>query len=189
MWAVADHLLTRRLGEALRAHDAATGEHSRGVVRLSLAVAEELGVDGRQLRLVELGAMLHDVGKLAVPRGILTKPGPLDEEEWTVMRRHTITGQELIEEMAVTLAEVGEVVRASHERWNGHGYPDGLAGEAIPLAARIVVVADAHDAMTSDRPYRRALPAHLARDELRVNAGTQFDPAVVDAALAVLARD
>lgn len=176
------------LDRALGAHDAATHEHSRDVVDLSLAVADALGLDVYERRVVELSALLHDIGKLATPREVLDKPGPLDECEWDLMLRHTIDGQRMVERSDTSMAIIGQVVRSSHERWDGGGYPDGLAGQAIPLAARIVAVADAYSAMTSDRPYRRALPEDRARGDLRANAGTQFDPAVVDAALAALAR-
>lgn len=176
------------LGRALEAHDADTHEHSRDVVDLSLAVADALGVDGYERRVVELSALLHDVGKLAVPREVLDKPAPLDEREWVLMHRHTVDGQRMVEGSDTSMTFIGQVVRSSHERWDGGGYPDGLAGDAIPLAARIVAVADAYSAMTSDRPYRRALSEGCARGDLRANAGRQFDPAVVDAALAVLAR-
>ncbi|MGI8633024.1 MAG: HD-GYP domain-containing protein [Solirubrobacterales bacterium] len=175
------------LGRALEAHDAATQEHSRNVVDLSLAVADALDLDTHARRMVELSALLHDVGKLAIPRELLAKPGPLDEREWALMRRHTINGQRMVEGSETSMATIGHMVRSSHERWDGGGYPDGLAGEAIPLAARIVAVADAYSAMTTDRSYRRALSAREARGELRANAAKQFDPAVVDAALTVLA--
>jgi HD-GYP domain-containing protein (c-di-GMP phosphodiesterase class II) len=175
------------LGRALEAHDAATHEHSRNVVELSLAVADALDLDAHARRMVELSALLHDVGKLAIPRELLAKPGPLDEREWALMRRHTINGQRMVAGSDTSMATIGHIVRSSHERWDGGGYPDGLAGEAIPLAARIVAVADAYSAMTTDRSYRSALSAQEARGELRANAGKQFDPAVVDAALTVLA--
>ena len=177
------------LGRALHALDAGTHEHSRDVVELSLAVADALGLNAYERRVVELSALLHDIGKLAVPKEVLDKPGPLDEREWALMYRHTIDGQRMVEGSDTSMTIIGHVVRASHERWDGGGYPDGLAGPAIPLAARIVAVADAYSAMTSDRPYRRALPEDRARQDLRANAGTQFDPAVVDAALAALPRD
>lgn len=175
------------LSRALEAHDAETHEHSRDVVDLSLAVADALGLDAHGRRVVEFGALLHDVGKLAVAREVLDKAGPLDEREWALMHRHTIEGQRMVGGSDTSMATIGHVVRSSHERWDGCGYPDGLSGEAIPLAARVVAVADAYSAMTTDRPYRRALSAPEARRELGANAGTQFDPAVVDAALVVLA--
>ena len=176
------------LGRALEAHDAGTHEHSRDVVDLSLAVADALELDAYERRVVELSALLHDIGKLAIPREVLDKRGPLDECEWALMHRHTIDGQRMVEGSDTSMAIIGQVVRSSHERWDGGGYPDGLAGQAIPLAARIVAVADAYSAMTSDRPYRRAMSEARALGDLRANAGTQFDPAVVDAALAALAR-
>jgi HD-GYP domain-containing protein (c-di-GMP phosphodiesterase class II) len=176
------------LTRALEAHDVETHEHSRDVVDLSLAVADALNLDAHGRSVVELGALLHDVGKLAVAREVLHKVGPLDEREWALMHRHTIEGQRMVVGSDTSMATIGQVVRSSHERWDGWGYPDGLCGEAIPLAARVVAVADAYSAMTTDRPYRRALSAQEARRELGANAGTQFDPAVVDAALVVLAE-
>ena len=176
------------LGDVIEDDDNYTGEHSRGVVALAVEIADELGLDGRRRRLVEFGALLHDVGKVRVPKAILNKPGPLDDEEREVMRRHTIEGQRMLDRVGGDLADVGIVVRASHEHWDGGGYPDGLAGEAIPLAARIVASADAFSAMTTDRPYREAMSLERAIGELSANAGTQFDPDVVEALLRVLAR-
>jgi HD-GYP domain-containing protein (c-di-GMP phosphodiesterase class II) len=175
------------LGDVIEDDDAYTGEHTRGVVGLSIAVADALGVDAQTRRECELGALLHDVGKLRVPKAIINKPGPLDEDEWAVMRRHTVQGQAMLEQVGGVLVSVGLVVRASHERWDGTGYPDGLSGEAIPRAARIVAACDAYNAMTTDRAYRRSLPTEVAREELRDGAGTQFDPVVVAALLRVLA--
>jgi len=132
--------------------------------------------------------MLHDIGKMETPREILHKPGPLSEEEWEAMRAHTIAGQAMLDRVGGTLHDVGLVVRSVRERYNGDGYPDGLAGEQIPLAARVVTVAAAYSAMTMRRPYRAALSHEEAVDELCANVATQFDPQVVDAACAVLAR-
>ena len=151
------------------------------MVELTVAVADALGVDDETRRAAEFGALLHDVGKVAIPNEIINKPGPLDDEEWTIMKTHTIEGQRMLERVGGLLARVGVVVRASHERYDGGGYPDGLAGEAIPLAARIVSACDAFNAMTTDRSYRKALSLEVALAELRNNAGTQFDPDVVDA--------
>jgi putative nucleotidyltransferase with HDIG domain len=176
------------LGEVLTADDEYTGVHSQDVVVLALAVADELRVDADERRLVEFGAMLHDIGKINTPPQILNKPGPLTDEEWTVMRQHTIVGQRMLDRVGGTLHDVGRVVRASHERFDGGGYPDGLAGFDIPLAARIVAVADAYDAMTTSRPYRAPLSSDIALAELRANEGTQFDPLVVSAAIAALSR-
>jgi putative nucleotidyltransferase with HDIG domain len=166
------------LGDVVEADDAYTGSHSRGVVELSLAVAGRLGLDSRQKRNVEFAALLHDVGKIAVPKEIINKPGPLDDDEWKIMHRHTIEGEEMLKRVGGALAEVGEIVRASHEHYDGSGYPDGLLGEEIPIEARIVTCCDAYSAMTTTRSYRKAIPIEEAIAELRRCAGTQFDPEV-----------
>jgi two-component system cell cycle response regulator len=159
--------------------------HMHDVAELARTVGTRLGLDVEDIDVVVRAAELHDIGKVAVPDAILHKPGPLDEADWDFIRQHTIIGERIVG-AADALRPVGRVVRSSHERWDGGGYPDGLAGEAIPLGARIVLACDAWDAMTSDRTYRRALPADQAAGELRAHAGTQFDPAVVDALLAVV---
>ena len=174
------------LGDVLTSDDEYTGTHSQSVVELALTIADELGVDDDQRRLVEFGAMLHDIGKITTPDDILNKPGPLDDEEWDVMRDHTLAGQRLLDRVGGTLHDVGLVVRSSHEHYDGSGYPDGLAGAEIPLAARIVAVADAYSAMTTRRSYRDALDPRIALAELSANAGTQFDPVVAAAAIRVL---
>ena len=176
------------LGDVIEDDDQYTGMHSRGVVSLAVTVADELGLDDRRRRLVELGALLHDVGKIAIPKSIINKQGPLSDDEWALMRTHTIEGQRMLERVGGMLVEVGTVVRASHERWDGGGYPDGLAGVRIPLAARIVACADAFSAMTTDRPYRAAMSRAAAVEELRECAGTHFDPAVAEATIAVVLR-
>jgi response regulator RpfG family c-di-GMP phosphodiesterase len=170
------------LASALGARDAYTGEHAHAVVRLAGAVAARLGLDEAQRASVELVALLHDVGKVAVPDAVLRKPGPLSEPEWELMRAHPSAGAEIVARVAA-LAGLAEAVGAEHERWDGHGYPRGLAGEAIPVESRIVLVCDAFHAMTSDRPYRAALTPEAARDELRRCSGTTFWPAAVDALL------
>jgi HD-GYP domain-containing protein (c-di-GMP phosphodiesterase class II) len=177
------------LGDVIGEDDEYTGDHTQGVVELSLRVGDELGVDEETRRAVEFGALLHDVGKIAIPNSIINKPGKLDDAEWAVMKTHTIEGQRMLERVGGLLGRIGVVVRASHERWDGRGYPDGLAGEAIPLAARIVSACDAWNAMQTDRAYRQALPFEVAIDELHRNAGTQFDPRVVAALVAVVERD
>ncbi|HEV2786779.1 MAG TPA: HD-GYP domain-containing protein, partial [Solirubrobacteraceae bacterium] len=177
------------LGDVLSEDDEYTGMHSQGVVVLALAIADELQVGHDERRLVEFGAMLHDIGKMSTPKEILNKPGPLDDEEWETMRKHTIDGQRMLDQVGGTLHDVGAVVRSSHERFDGTGYPDGLRGEEIPLAARIVAVADAYSAMTTRRSYRDAMAPSRAVEELRAHAGSQFDPAVVAATLVVLERD
>jgi HD-GYP domain-containing protein (c-di-GMP phosphodiesterase class II) len=174
------------LGDMIEAEDAYTGSHSRDVVELVLAVAERLGLDPDDQRLAEFTALLHDVGKLRIPAAVINKPAPLDDEERALMNTHTILGQEMLERAGGLLGKVGPLVRSCHEHWDGNGYPDGLAGDEIPLAARIVCTCDAWSAMTSDRSYRRALSREAAVVELRKCAGTQFDPQVVDALLAVL---
>ncbi len=177
------------LGDVVEADDAYTGSHSRGVVELSLAVSDRLGLDSRQRRNVEFAALLHDVGKIAVPKEIINKPGPLDDEEWKIMRRHTIEGETMLKRVGGVLAEVGRIVRSSHEHVDGSGYPDGLVGEEIPIEARIVTCCDAFSAMTTTRSYRKAMPTAAAFAELDRCAGTQFDVDVVAALKEIAAQD
>jgi putative nucleotidyltransferase with HDIG domain len=174
------------LRDLLEEDDEYTGHHTEDVVELSVRVAEQLGVDEDVQRETELGALLHDIGKIHIPDAIINKPGKLDDAEWAIMKTHTVEGQKMLDQVGGLLGSVGVVVRASHERYDGGGYPDGLAGEAIPLAARIVSACDAFNAMTTTRSYRKALPLSVAVQELRDNAGTQFDPQVVEALLAVV---
>jgi HD-GYP domain-containing protein (c-di-GMP phosphodiesterase class II) len=176
------------LGDVVEADDAYTGSHSRGVVELVLGVCDELGVDERQRRDAEFTALLHDVGKIAIPSTVINKPGPLTPEERALIETHTIEGERMLERVGGLLGEIGRLIRSCHERYDGTGYPDRLAGEEIPLIARIVCACDAYDAMTTDRPYRAARPVHEALAELCACAGTQFDPVVVDAVVAVVAR-
>jgi HD-GYP domain-containing protein (c-di-GMP phosphodiesterase class II) len=175
------------LGEVIEADDRYTGFHSRQVVDLSLALADAVGLDAAQRRNVEFTALLHDVGKIHVPKEILNKPGRLDESEWQIVRQHTIDGERMLRQVGGALASVGECVRASHERYDGTGYPDRIAGEQIPIEARIVSVCDAYNAMTTDRPYHAAISSTDAIAELRRVAGSQFDPLVVDAFVRLLA--
>ena len=175
------------LGDVLEADDAYTGgEHSQGVVALAMRVGRELRLSSRELRDLEFGALLHDIGKLRVSNDILNKPGRLTEAEWELVRRHPVDGQEMLERVGGTLGEVGRIVRAHHERIDGQGYPDGLRGEQIPLAARIICAVDAYNAMTTNRAYRPAMPAEAAMTELRACAGHQFDPLVVEAIIRVV---
>ncbi len=179
---------TRRGSAGQQTHDVLLGllrerqpelhHHLCEVGRLATMIGGRLGMTPEQLDELRRAAELHDIGKAAVPDAILNKPGRLDEEEWTFMRRHTIVGERILA-AAPALAPVASIVRSSHERWDGGGYPDGLAGTSIPLGARIVFVCDAFDAMTSDRPYARGRSADEAIAELREGAGTQFDPEVV----------
>ena len=168
------------LAELAEAKDATTGTHLVAVADRTTRVAAALGLPAAAVDAYANGALLHDVGKLAVPTSILTKPGRLDDAEWTEMRSHTTTGRALLRVLP-SCATAALIAGHHHERWDGSGYPDGLAGEAIPLAARIVAVVDAYDAMTAERPYHCGIPAEEARAELRRQRGRQFDPAVVDA--------
>jgi HD-GYP domain-containing protein (c-di-GMP phosphodiesterase class II) len=165
---------------ALTERNPELGNHLTGVADLAEATARLLGLTPFEVEQVRHAAELHDVGKVAVPDEILNKPGPLDEREWEFIRRHTVIGERIIA-AAPSLGGVAAIVRSSHERFDGAGYPDRLAGDDIPLGARIVSVADAFDAMTSTRSYSAARDPHAALDELRTCAGAQFDPMVVDA--------
>jgi len=180
---------TLLLADVLEADDEYTGVHSQGVVALSVTVADAMGLDSRERRNVEFGALLHDIGKIAVPKEIINKPGPLTDDEWLVIRTHTIEGQRMLDQVGGLLSEVGRIVRSSHESWDGSGYPDGLAGDEIPLGATIVSCCDAFNAMTTDRPYRRAMTLDEAVAELLEKAGTQFNPAAVEALLRVLSAE
>jgi putative nucleotidyltransferase with HDIG domain len=175
------HLATiAALSRSIEAKDGSTGEHTERVAALSVELARRLGYSGSDLDAIEIGALLHDIGKIGVPEAILNKPGPLSDEEWVVMRRHPEVSEHII--AGIGLAPIVlQIARSSHERFDGEGYPDGIAGEEIPLPARIVLVADAFDAITSDRPYRRGRNVIDALGEVHLNAGTQFCPRVVAA--------
>jgi putative nucleotidyltransferase with HDIG domain len=175
------------LSNALEAKDAVTSEHTEEVVRLAVAVAAELELELEAVRNVELGAVLHDIGKVRVPEAILNKPGPLTDEEWEVMRTHPEVGEQILRPIQ-SLQAILPIVRHHHERWDGTGYPDRLVGRAIPLGARIVAVCDAYRAMTEDRPYRKALAEAEARQELTDSVGSQFDGDCVEALFRALDR-
>jgi putative nucleotidyltransferase with HDIG domain len=174
------------LGDVVEADDGYTGAHSKGVVALAIAVGDALALSPARRRNLEFGALLHDVGKVAIPKDIINKPGKLDPAEWTIVKTHTIEGQRMLDRVGGFMREVGVIVRSHHERWDGSGYPDGLAGDQIPLEARIVACCDAWNAMTTTRSYRDAMAIGDAAAEIRRSAGTQFDPRVVDALLHVL---
>jgi diguanylate cyclase (GGDEF)-like protein/PAS domain S-box-containing protein len=171
---------TDALLKALAERNPSLGDHLDDVTGLCEAVGQELRLTEVAMTPMLQAAALHDVGKVAIPDAILNKPGPLDDTEWEFMRTHTLIGERILAE-APALAEAAKIVRSSHERYDGKGYPDGLAGDAIPLAARIIAVCDSFDAMTSDRPYRTAMSAEGALSELHNCAGTQFDPKVIAA--------
>jgi putative nucleotidyltransferase with HDIG domain len=168
------------LGDVVEADDGYTGEHCKSVVGLALELAQHLGLSAERRRNLEFGALLHDVGKIAIPKEIINKPGKLDPHEWTIIKTHAAEGQKLLERIGGFMREVGLIVRSHHERWDGGGYPDGLAGEAIPLEARIIAVCDAWNAMRTDRSYRKALTEDVALAELLSCSGAQFDPGIVD---------
>jgi HD-GYP domain-containing protein (c-di-GMP phosphodiesterase class II) len=169
------------LGDVVEADDSYTGSHSRDVVSLSVAVADDLRLDARARRDTEFVALLHDVGKIRIPNEIINKPGPLTPEERALVETHTIVGEEMLDKVGGVLGKVGHLVRSCHERYDGGGYPDGLAGDRIPLVARIVCCCDAYNAITTDRPYHAGRSAEEALAELRRCAGTHFDPDVVEA--------
>ena len=175
------------LARAVDARDVYTGSHSQRVAELAARTARRLGLPEEEVELTRLAASLHDLGKLAIPEEILRKPGPLTEPERMVLERHPQIGFRMLESLGVD--PVADWVLHHHERWDGSGYPDGLPGERIPLGARIIFVADAYDAMTSERVYRRRVPAEQAIAELRRCAGSQFDPEIVDALALELAEE
>jgi diguanylate cyclase (GGDEF)-like protein len=172
------------LSETLDLRDISTSAHSQTVARYAATIAEELGLDAERKERIRLAGMVHDLGKIGVPDHVLLKPGSLTPGEWQQMQRHPELGAQILD--SASLHDLASWVLAHHERPDGTGYPLGLSGDAVSLEARILAVADAYEAMTSDRPYRAAMPAQAAREELLRHRGTQFDPAVVDALLRAL---
>jgi diguanylate cyclase (GGDEF)-like protein len=173
------------LASTLGERDRYTGDHSESVVDLAARVGAALALDAQQIGGLRTAALLHDIGKVGVPDEILHKPGPLTDAEWEIMRQHPVIGERIIRAIP-GLGSIARVVRAEHERWDGGGYPDGLAGSEIPIEARIILACDAYHAMTSDRPYRAAMDHREAFAELTDNAGTQFDPQVIEALVGYL---
>lgn len=174
------------LAAAASAHDRVTGDHARRMIQLAEATARKLNRPESELHLIRLGALLHDIGKIGIPEAILHKPGPLTDEEWTIMRRHPEIGCQILEQIGGVFHHLARIVVAHHERWDGRGYPAGLAEDDIPMTARILAVVDSYDAMTSRRPYREPMSVAEAKVELQRCAGSQYDPTVVAAFLAVL---
>jgi HD-GYP domain-containing protein (c-di-GMP phosphodiesterase class II) len=168
------------LSNAVEARDAYTGKHAERVTAYGIALAEAAGIDIELLPGIEFGFLLHDVGKVAVPDAILFKPGSLSDDEFAMIATHPVIGSEILRDVDF-LGDGKLVVRHHHERWDGRGYPDRLSGDDIPLAARVFAVADALDALTTDRPYRRATRFSRAREEIRAHSGSQFDPEVIAA--------
>ncbi|MEA2125993.1 MAG: hypothetical protein QOI80_2775, partial [Solirubrobacteraceae bacterium] len=168
------------LVQALQERNPELGQHHDDVGRLAESTAQKLGLSHELVEQMRTAGELHDVGKVAIPDAILNKPGSLTDSEWEFVRRHSEIGERIVA-AAPALGEIGPLVRGIHERWDGQGYPDGLAAHAIPLGARVVAVCDAYDAMITERPYQRAMAPALALGELRRCAGTQFDPDVVEA--------
>ena len=179
--------IAEALAAALEAKDYYTADHARSIADLAVHVGVELGMTLGEVRDLRLGAIFHDIGKIAIPDAILNKPGKLSDEEFEIVKAHTVVGEQILAPVPF-LEGVRRIVRHDHERWDGRGYPDGLRGEAIPLGSRIVFVVDSYHAMTSDRPYRKALDEAEATAELKAGAGSQFDPAVVEAFIRVLRR-
>jgi putative nucleotidyltransferase with HDIG domain len=177
------------LGDVIEADDGYTGEHCKSVVSLALELAEHLNLSADRQRNLEFAALLHDVGKIAIPKEIINKPGKLDPHEWTIIKTHTLEGQKMLDRVGGFMREVGMIVRSHHERWDGGGYPDGLAGEQIPIEARIISCCDTWNAMRTDRPYRKALDHATAEAELRSAASTQLDPGLVDSLLELVATE
>ncbi len=181
--------ILRALLAVMQARDATTSAHSERLSELAETTGRQLGAAREDLLLMRLGGLVHDIGKIGIPDAILNKPGALDEEEWAIMRQHPVIGAHILEGMGGLFQQLAQVVLAHHERWDGYGYPRGLRGEEIPLAARVLIVVDSYDAMVSRRPYKDPLPIAAARAELRRNAGTQFDPTVVQTFLAMLGTE
>jgi diguanylate cyclase (GGDEF)-like protein len=174
-----EHQTREILLRILREREPELEDDGTRVVQLAEATGRALGLDPEKLDVLLRAATLHDIGKIAIPRRVLHKPGELDETEWGMLRKHSVIGERILG-TAPAMAPVAKAVRSTHERWDGSGYPDGLKGTEIPLASRIVLICDAFDAMTSERPYGEAKTPAQALDELRRNAGTQFDPHLVE---------
>lgn len=173
---------------ALEYRDGETAGHTQRVIELSVALGRRLGLNKEEIRTLQRGAYLHDIGKMAIPDHILLKPGPLDDDEWKIMKQHPVRSREFISEIPFLQPAI-QVAYHHHERWDGSGYPEGLRGEQIPLPARIFTVIDNWDALNSNRPYRKAWPREEVVTYLKANAGSIFDPKVVDTFLGIIERE
>jgi HD-GYP domain-containing protein (c-di-GMP phosphodiesterase class II) len=167
--------MIRTLADVCEAKDPYTRGHLDRTYQFAMALTRRVAPEYASRAEVGYGYLLHDIGKVGIPEGVLNKPGRLDDDEWAIMRTHPVAGVNLVAPLKL-LGDAVEIIRSHHERWDGAGYPAGLRGEQIYLPARIFALADTFDAMTTDRPYRRALPIHAALEEIEVHAGTQFDP-------------
>jgi len=167
------------LANALEAKDEYISTHARSITDMCMEVGSAMGISGKDLKRLELGGLFHDIGKICIPSKILTKPGPLDDEEWAIIRTHPELGERILAPID-RLADVRPIIRHCHEHFDGSGYPDGLVGPDIPIESRIILVVDAFDAMTTDRPYRMRLPVEEAVRRLKESAGRQFDPQLVE---------
>ena len=173
---------------ALAAKDPITSAHTDRCSWYAAKLAHEMGLKDDETSVVRLASLLHDIGKLAVPDDVLCKPGPLNEEEWAQMKQHPTSALHVLSQIH-SISDATPAILHHHEHFDGSGYPDGLAGDDIPIASRILLVTDAFDAMTTDRPYRKAMSVETAIKELRDNSGSQFDPDTVEALLRILSRD
>jgi HD-GYP domain-containing protein (c-di-GMP phosphodiesterase class II) len=183
----ADDRLIENWCDVLQLRDRETQDHTRRVTELTLRLSRRMGIPDAELIHMRQGAVLHDIGKVAIPDSILFKPGPLTDEEWEIMRRHPVIAVEILNP-ASHLAPALPIPRSHHEKWDGSGYPDGLAGEQIPLSARIFAFADVYDALTSDRPYRSAWSQTEALDYIQKQAGTHFDPSIAPVFIAMFSN-
>jgi putative nucleotidyltransferase with HDIG domain len=174
----------RSLANAVDARDMATADHSGRVAEYAVAIAKEMGLSDSEVREIQVAGFLHDVGKIGIPDEILAKRGPLTDAEWKSMRRHPLLGYEILQPVAIS-ERIKQAIRHSHEWWDGSGYPDGLVGKRIPLAARVIAVADAFESFTTDRPYRASGDPRKAVEEIQRCSGTQFDPQVVEVFLRI----
>jgi HD-GYP domain-containing protein (c-di-GMP phosphodiesterase class II) len=176
------------LMSVLREREPELGDHLQGVAKLAVELGRRLAFTAEELDILGRAAELHDIGKMAIPDEILHKPGPLNQQEWALLRTHTLVGERILD-AAPAMGPVARLVRWTHERWDGRGYPDGLAGEDVPMGSRIIFVCDAFDAMTSERTYKPKIELDDALSELRRNIGTQFDPMLVELLCEVIEED